>query len=358
MSATGIGTVTHVEGDRVVAFGHRLGLGGAIEMPMTSVFIHDVIPNQVVSFKLGAAAQRIGAIRQDRAAAIVGLVGSTPAMLPVAVSVSSSQRTRTFAFELLRHRELTSGLAGVVLIGSLEAAEKLAGDATLDLEGFVRLGGGQQLRWSQVFSGPGALLRAARTAVLPLDLLSRTEVADVELDSVHFAVELREQVQTATIDRLRVPEKKLRPGQVFRIEVLLQPYRGDRERVRLEMAVPAGLAPGPIQLRVGGGEASRAWEQERRPDALKPRNLSQLLRELEAGYRNDDLVVELYRPDASLSVDGRELPGLPPSVRQVLDDASSSGYVSPVFGRALKREVRRTRYVLRGAQQVELEVVR
>ena len=325
---------------------------------MTSAFIHDVIPHQIISFKLGAAAQRIGAVRQDRAAAIAGLVGSTPAMLPVAVSVSSPQRTRTFSFELLRHRELTSRLAGAVLIGSLEAAEKLAGDATLDLVGSVRLAGGQQLRFSQVFSGPGALLRAARTAALPLDVLTRTEVANVELDSVHFAVELLEQVQTATIDRLRVPQSKLRPGQVFQIEVILQPYRGERERVRLQMEVPPGLTPGPMQLRVGGGEASRGWEQERRPDALKPRNLSQLLRELEAGERNDDLVAELYRPDASLSVDGRELPGLPPSVRQVLEDASSSGYVGPVFGRVLQRQVRRTSYVLQGDQRLELEVVR
>ena len=74
--------------------------------------------------------------------------------------------------------------------------------------------------------------------------------------------------------------------------------------------------------------------------------------------RNDDLVVELYRDDVSVSVDGRELPGLPPSVRRVLDDASSTGYVGPVFGRVLKREVRRTNYVLKGDQKLELEVIR
>ena len=358
MSATGIGTVTYVEDNRVVAFGHRLGLAGAIEMPMTGVFIHEVIPNQVFSFKLGAATQRVGTVRQDRAAAIAGLVGSAPAMLPVTVSVSSPQQTRRFFFELLRHRELTSRLAGAVLIGSLEAAEKLAGDATLDLAGTVLLAGGEQLRWSQVFGGPGAILRAARTAAVPLELLTRSEVADVELDSVHFAVKVREQVQTATIDRLRVPEAKLRSGQPFQLEVILQPYRGDRERVRFEMEVPAGLTPGPMRLRVGGGEASRGWEQKRRPDAIKPRNLLQLLRELEVVERNDDLVVELYRDDASVSVDGRELPGLPPSVRRVFGDASSSGYVGPVFGRVLKREVRRTNYVLQGDQKLELEVIR
>ncbi len=357
MSATGIGTVTYVEDNRVVAFGHRLGLAGAIEMPMTSAFIHEVIPNQIVSFKLGAAAQRIGAVRQDRAAAIAGLVGSAPAMLPVTVSVSSSQQSRRFSFELLRHRELTSRLAGAVLIGSLGAAEKLAGDATLDLAGTVLLGGGEQLKWSQIFGGPGAILRAARTAAVPLGRLTRSEVADVELDSVHFAVKLREQVQTATIDRLRVPQAALRAGQSFQLEVILQPYRGDRERVRFEMEVPPGLTPGPMRLRVGGGEASRGWEQKRRPDAITPRNLSQLLRELGAVERNDDLVVELYRDDASVSVDGRELPGLPPSVRRVLDDASSTGYVGPVFGRVLKREVRRTDYVLQGDQKLELEVI-
>ena len=357
MSATGIGTVTHLQEDRIVAFGHRLGFMGTVEMPMTSAFIHEVIPNQIVSFKLGAAGRFVGAIRQDRAAAVVGQIGSVPNMLPVAVEVSSPNRTDSFAFELIRHRDLTAQLAGAVLVGSLEAAEKLSGDATLDLQGSLRLDGGERLQWNQIFSGPGALLATARAAATPLRVLNQTDVADARVDSLRLVVALQEQIQTASVDRIRVLDAELRPGQEFRLEVVLQPFRGARQLLRLKSQIPKTLPSGQVLLRVGGGQASNQWERDRRPDLLNPRNLSQLLHELGSEERNDHLVVELYRVAPSLSINGRELPSAPPSMRGVLERANASGYVSPVNGRVLFRKRQLTGYVLQGEQQIELEVV-
>ena len=85
MSATGIGTLTYVDGQHLLGFGHPLMLLGTTDMPMTSAYIHDILPSQALSFKIGAASLPIGAIRQDRALGIVGIMGQIPSMLPVRV---------------------------------------------------------------------------------------------------------------------------------------------------------------------------------------------------------------------------------------------------------------------------------
>ena len=51
---SGIGTVTHVEGDRVYGFGHPMMSLGACELPMMTGYIHTVYPRASVSMKMGS----------------------------------------------------------------------------------------------------------------------------------------------------------------------------------------------------------------------------------------------------------------------------------------------------------------
>ena len=51
---SGIGTVTHIEGNRVYGWGHPFMGFGACEFPLMTGYIHTVYPRQTVSFKMGA----------------------------------------------------------------------------------------------------------------------------------------------------------------------------------------------------------------------------------------------------------------------------------------------------------------
>jgi len=356
MSATGIGTLTYVDGERIIAFGHPMMLAGATDMPMTGAFIYDIIPNQLSSFKMGAATRPVGAVRQDRAPAIAGLLGPAPEVLPVAVEIASVRQGETFHFGVVRHRDLTSGLARVVLLSAAESAEKVFGDATLSLRSFVQLADGQTVQREQVYSGPAAVLTAAREAVRPLDALTHSQFTGLDVDSVHFALTLRERIQTARVRGLRLRDAEVEAGETFTVAVTLQPFRRDPVVQHLEISLPADLAPGPLLLRVGSGAASQNWESQRRPDAFRPRSARHLLELLAYQERDDELILELFRREESLTVDGRELPGLPPSARAILEGGNSAGHLGPVHGQVVLRQRRRTDYVLSGEQTLELTV--
>jgi hypothetical protein len=356
MSITGIGTLTYVDGDRVLGFGHPMLLEGATDMPMTGAFIYAPMPSRFLSFKLGAPTRILGAVRQDRAAAIAGVVGPVPAMLPLRVLVRTDQGETTYTCQVLRHQRLTSGLTASVLLGVLEAVSKRSGPTTLQVRSTIAFEDGQDLQREQIHSGAGALFQAAITATQPLVFLSQNPFDSIRLQKVDFELEIKENLELARVRALRVAERQLKPGDTFTLEVELQPYRQAAIKEHIQIALPADLKPGPLTLRVGNGSASQEWELERSPALLQPRTLAQLRQLLQRQDRNDNLVVELYRQEDGISVAGRELPGLPPSARTILQQENSTGRLGAVHGRVVLRQRQRTNYVLAGTQTLELTI--
>lgn len=358
LNATGIGTLTYIDGNRVLAFGHPMMLAGATDMPMTGAYIHQVFASQSLSYKMGAATQPVGAIRQDRQPAIAGLLGPVPRMLPVSVRLRRQGAEQRFHFGVLPHRDLAPGLTQAALLQTLEAAEKIEGDATVEVRGRLYLSQGRVLDRAQIYSGPQAIWTAAEELTLPLHILSQSQFPDLKPDSLTFELELREEVAAAQVLGLRVEQPSPKSGQTLQVIVTLQPYQRAPEQQKVALALPADLPPGPLVLRVGGGAASRQWEQARRPELFQPRDAAQLLELLGHDERDDDLVVELYRPEPGLSLEGRELPALPPSARAVLDQEHSAGRVGPIAGRVLLRRQVHTAFVLAGEQSLEINVRR
>src|SRR5690606_6097271 len=71
ISAMGIGTVTRVEGPRLVAFGHPMMQAGVSALPTAVARVHWIMATQARSFKMGEAVRPLGALVNDRQAAIV-----------------------------------------------------------------------------------------------------------------------------------------------------------------------------------------------------------------------------------------------------------------------------------------------
>src|SRR5262249_2776114 len=85
------GTVTHIDGDRVYAFGHPMYNLGPTEFPMTRAYVYTVLPSLFSSMKLSSTGEVIGTVLQDRATAIAGRLGPPPRMIPVKLTLESSR---------------------------------------------------------------------------------------------------------------------------------------------------------------------------------------------------------------------------------------------------------------------------
>ncbi len=353
-SAAAIGTLTWVGDGRFVGFGHPMFLLGATNLPATGAYIHQVIPIQTASFKLGVPTGAMGAVRQDRLPAIAGTLGAAPDMLPVRVALQSAAGDNAFRCEVLRHPELSASLVRAVLFNALETAEKLFGNATLRVRSHIALADGRSVERTQVYSSGTALIRAALAAVEPVGALLNNPFAGLALDSLHFELEISETLARARIAGLRLSPPEPKVGQRIVLQATLQPYRAAPVTERLELELPAHLAPGPFVVRVGSGVASVGWEATRQPDAFVPRNAADLLSLLRQTGAADELVVEVFRAAPGFTVDGRELPGLPPSALAVLSADRSAGHLGPVQGEVVLRRTLTTDYVLSGEQSLDM----
>ena len=181
LNITGIGTVTYIDGNRLVAFAHDLVGSGTIDMPFTAVHIHGVLSSESASFKLASATGIVGAARQDRFAGVAGVTDERARTLPMTVDVQTATATGRFSFDLARHRFYTTSLAQVALMGSVESAAKALGDASVTLSLDVELEDGRALSWQRVYTGLNAPIRAALEAGRPLRALVQSSFEDVQV---------------------------------------------------------------------------------------------------------------------------------------------------------------------------------
>ena len=357
-SAVAIGTLTHRDGDRLVGFGHPLLELGAVDLPLSGARIHGVLPSRFASFKLGAAGSVTGALRQDRWAGIAGVAGARAPVLPLALELAGTADGERFSFELLRHDLLTPFLTQVVILSALEPAASLTGESSLTAEATLYLENGARVERADLYAGRAAVFDAARELAEPLRLALGGPFERIGVDSLDLVVEVAEESRRAEIAEARLASAIASPGDAVSVRVLLRPHRKPDEEQTVEVLIPRTAVSGPVEVRVGSGRSALAWEMARRPDGFRPRNNDQLLRLLNRSARRDDLVIELFRPEAAMSVDGRELPGLPPSAHAVLSADTGSGRVAPVSGRVVGRSQVRTRYALSGERSLPLEIRR
>ena len=89
MDISAVGTVTYRDNEKILAFGHPMFFAGNVQYPMSSAYVHLIVPNQINSFKLASPLETVGAITQDRRSGISGAIGMTPRMIPLNVTVKT-----------------------------------------------------------------------------------------------------------------------------------------------------------------------------------------------------------------------------------------------------------------------------
>src|SRR5260370_15379742 len=105
---SGIGTVTHIEGNRVYGWGHPYFGIGACEFPLMTGYIHTIYPRQTVSFKMGSPLRMVCVINADVSTGIAGWLDRKPDILPSRMTVRGgpNENARTFNVQIVRHRSL------------------------------------------------------------------------------------------------------------------------------------------------------------------------------------------------------------------------------------------------------------
>ncbi|HWN82837.1 MAG TPA: hypothetical protein VNM87_12120 [Candidatus Udaeobacter sp.] len=356
VEATALGTVTHVDGNAVLAFGHPMFLGGPVDLPMTTAQVFTVYPSQEISFVVGAAAQPVGRIVADQMTGIAGHLGESAPMVPLKIRVRRpSGHERTFNFEIVDNRFFLGQFLGLLAFNCFTSEEKAFGDATLDLHLKVDLKSGEQLDVHDVLSTTLPPNELAAKVSEPLSGLLFNPLEPARVRAIDLDLEVTPEIRTAEVEELIVDQSTIEPGQSIAATVYLRPYRADRIAIPIVVPVPKDAFAGPMLLRVCSVEETTRWESERAPRRFVPSSLAQLVELYEETSGHDLLRVTLYGDARGVVVEGREMPGLPGSVFSIMDSERRSGGRSGSWGRLLYDDGVRTSYQLSGCEELRLE---
>src|SRR5262245_35505699 len=149
------GTITHIDGDRVYAFGHPMYNLGPTEFPMTRAYVYTVLPSLFSSIKLASTGEIIGTFLQDRATTIAGRLGAGPRMIPVTISLSSSRApTRTFKYTVVNDPLFGPLMTYASLLNTLMSYDRSMEAATFVVRGTASVKEHESIAFNILFSGP------------------------------------------------------------------------------------------------------------------------------------------------------------------------------------------------------------
>lgn len=329
MGATG--TITHLDGDRVYAFGHPFYNLGPAEFPLTRAYVYTVLPSLMTSFKIASLGETIGTMRQDRATAIAGTLGAGPRLIPMTVRLDRGDGSdvRTLRYQVVNDQLFTPLLAYVAMFNTLGAYERQYGAATFSVRSRARVAGHGDLTLDDVFTGDSPLLGASSAVAAPLTLLLANDLAPVTLEGLEVSVTTIEEPRSVTIERVWLDDIRPRAGRTIDLKVLTRSYRGDDHISTIPIEIPANVA-GSLSVLVSDGRSLNALEQRDLRRAVDPQSVAQLMRLLNDTRRNNRLYVRLLTGTPGAVVRGEAMTALPPSVLSVLEGDRNGGSFSPI----------------------------
>ncbi len=320
------GTVTHVDGDRVYAFGHPLYNLGPTEFPMTRAVVQVVLPSLMSSSKLASFGEVIGTVQQDRATAIAGRLGPAPSLIPVTITLNSDRApSRTFNFGVVRDFTFTPLLTYLSVANVLVSYERGAGPASYAIRGSASIRSQGDLSFEDIFTGEQPAGGAAAYVAGPLTALLKNSGEQVDVEKISLTIDATEQQRSARIERVWLDTTRPRSGQNAVVHVAMRSSRGEEIVRQVPIAIPANLS-GSLQLIVA--DAVRTTADDRRDTrGADMQRVSQMMRTFNRARRNNRVYVRLTTPDSGAVVNGEPMAGLPPSVLAVLEADRHSGNV-------------------------------
>ncbi len=361
LDLTAVGTVTYVDGKRILAFGHPFYNLGPVDYGLTTAEVLAVVPSLESSFKLASTGQLIGRVLQDRSSGVLAEIGALPRYIPLNVEVQDSPVSqKKFRLKLVNDQVLTPALVNLVLYTLLSTEERSYGNLSVDFEADIFLEGGLNVHLEDLFSGN---MNSASTSLSGLVaavvyMLKNNEFKEVSLNQIEVRVRVVEQLRTATLEKVLLDKYEVQPGEVIQVKTYFRTQGNDLKTEEVEILAPS-LPPG-TEFELVVAEASYIQQLERslyRIQDFRPRNLNQLIRLLGNLRKNNRIYFKVVAPRPGLFLKGEELPNLPPSLKNM--------FVSPRASTTSLTEINRSTlteyhlpvpYVFRGALTIPIKI--
>jgi hypothetical protein len=361
---SGIGTVTHIRGQRVYGWGHPFFGLGTCEFPLMTGYIHMVYPRQSVSFKMGSPLQTVGVINADVSTCIAGWLDRKPDLIPVRMTVRCcpGDAAKTFNVQIVRQRNLLATLVYSALTNSVDLQGELPEELTAELRASIEVEGHAPVVIKDTYSGSGyGGGRAPQALYTPIstvvNLLNYNSYQPIRISRIDCDTRIHTGRRTADIEAVELDSETYEPGETVKATVFLRPYNGLQQRLPISLTLPADLPEGSYQATVCDDITNARYELRDNPNLSTPHSLEQIFETLQVqtAAKHNNLVLRVPTTAQGVAIGGKSLPNLPPSMVQILGMSRRTG-AQPVGAALVARQS--TSWIVQGSDSVRFTVTK
>lgn len=350
ISMTGTGTVTYVDGSKVLGFGHPMFNAGEIYLPTVSARIQHPIASVSRSFKLSTPARQIGALVHDRQPGIMADMKGKAPMIPVKLTIKSKESQAVYTVELARHRFLAPNAIQIVVTNAVKEAMPDIASASFTMKTRYAIKGYPALMITDQSYSSGGLASGLFFAkgTRALRLLANNPFEDLQIERIDVEINTDYGNKPLQLVRLNATKNVASPGEKIALIAVYKPVGGGKTIYRrYPFAIPKSMTNGIIQVELAGG-------QHIKPEFATPESTEQYLRAIAKGYAAKAAVLSLSLPSKGLKISGRVLEDLPESAFDSLTPGSSSIKTTKI--KTIKRQSFSEDKIIIGKKKIRLRI--
>jgi hypothetical protein len=318
MAAAPSGTVTFLDQNRVLAFGHPMFGSGEWYAPVSTAYVHTVITSMQSAFHVTSPVNEVGALVMDRQASIMADTTLRARMIPIDIAVTTTHgktvNKGTFHVEILDNKYLTAPIAGAAVMNAINYFLPDREEVTARIDSHVRIAGERQpisfVDFVYAGDGAGTVMGSVRGLRVLVPLINNP-YAPVKIESIKLDIDLRYEINMGEIKEVRVPGAELIPGQRNMVEVKMKTYNNADIVEMVPVDVPNSLAGSIVQLEVTCGDSAKL-------DAAPPVDLPSLIAAVRKLLPGTVWSATLYPADEGVALEGKLVKDLPGTARDKL----------------------------------------
>lgn len=355
VSMAGLGTVTHVVGDKLVAFGHPMMNGGIEYLPTALGKVHWVLATYNRSFKIGEPIQNMGTLINDRQASIVVDTKMKAPAFPVDIQVEGAlgHPKKNWQVKVAHDQFLAPAISAVTLGSVLETVSGERNAMTWQAESTITVAGYGDIKvedfgiTSRSTIGPSDFARGRLTRTLGALLnnpwgMARIEKVKTKIKIVHA----RKSIWLRGAELL-TPE--IDAGDKAMVRLVLEPYHGKRFSKVVAVPISRQMAGKTVRVKLGP-----AFSQQR--PVAPPESLRDLANVLSKLYYPSQALLASYElsEERSAAFAGHVAHRLPQGAANTL--ASKTQTVSPRIVAAMQHSLIPLKGYVAGNQSFSVKV--
>ncbi|MBN1903455.1 hypothetical protein JW926_19210 [Candidatus Sumerlaeota bacterium] len=359
LAMAAVGTVTYRKGNKLVAFGHPFFEMGNLDAPMASAHIFTVVPSYMRPFKLGAAVQEIGCIRQDRQAAIGGFFGMEAPSFDVNVKIrmESSNTENALQYHIWENESVSGSLLDIVISESIIRFDKLWGVSAAKMRYKILLDDDTVIEKEEFLSTDRLLAYdVSLTVAIELMRLMTNPFKKVDIRNIQLDATIIDQFKAVAIETAKLDRDIYKPGETANIQLYFDTYRIPRFSRTLQFRLPEDLRDGAYTLHVLNGVERKRLEFRRSPGIANILSFDALIKNLKMNFPMNKLYVVLTEKETGIRWKEEEMPHLPPSIQSPTQASSVPIFSYPINMNFIREETFDTDFEIRGSRVFSLKV--